>query len=187
MAGAVPASLRPRLLGFRFVLPVVPFAIALSLSLVLATEGRTRSAIPGVTCEASHVHYERFRGPGSAPKTLPWVIAEPRSVGLVGHLFYYDAHNYWGKRHLSGWRIYTGGESPDKRVSMKILWTGPPRISNASSLVVRGTRSAPSAHFSRVVDVGPSILKVPSPGCWRLTLTAGRATTFLTVLAVSRN
>jgi hypothetical protein len=177
------------------VLAVVLVAIALTLSLLLATAGRTRSLAgatrstsmtPGVTCEASPVHYERFRGPGSAPKNLPWVIAEPRSVGLVGHLFYYDAHNTWGKRHLSGWRIYSGGQSPDERVSMKILWTGPPRISNASSLVVRGTRLAPAAHFSRVLDVGPSILKAPSPGCWRLSLTAGRATTFLTVLAVNR-
>jgi hypothetical protein len=177
-------------------LAVVLFAVALLPSLVLAS-GSARSsgwkrktltrATAGEACEVSHVHYERFRGPGSAPKTLPWVIAEPHSVGLVGHLFYYAAHNSWGKRHLSGWRIFTGGESPDKRVSMKILWTGPARISNASSLVVRGTRIAPAAHFSRVLDVGPSILKVPSPGCWRLSLTAGPATTFLTVLAVKRS
>jgi hypothetical protein len=178
----------------RLVLAVVLAAVALTLSLALAHTGRTRSFDGGArfaratpACEASRVHYERFHGPGSAPKTLPWVIAEPHSVGLVGHLFYYDAHNPWGKRHLSGWRIYTGGESPDKRVSMKILWTGPSRISNASSLLVRGTRIAPPAHFSHLLDVGPSIVKVPSPGCWRLSLTAGRATTFLTVLAVNRS
>lgn len=177
------------------VLAVVLFAVVLMVSLVLATTGSTRgsdgsariaSAAPGVACRVSHVHYERFRGPGPAPKTLPWVIAEPRAVGLVGHLFYYDAHNSWRKRHLARWRIYTGGESPYKRVSMKILWTGPPRISNASALMVRGTRIGLPSHFSQLLDVGPSILNVPRPGCWRLTLRAGRATTLLTVLAVDR-
>src|SRR6476620_344533 len=162
-------------------------AIVLMLSLVPATTGSRRSssggeprnADAGVVCNASQVHYERFRGPGPAPKTLPWVIAEPRSVGLVGHLFYYEAHNPWRKRHWSRWRIYTGGESPDKRVSMKILWTGPPRTSDASSLMVRGTRLGQSAHFSQLLDVGPSIVQVPRPGCWRLTLRAGDTKTLL--------
>jgi len=35
-----------------------------------------------------------------------------------------------------------------------------------------------------VLDVGPSVLKVPSRGCWRLTLHAGPAITHLTVLQV---
>jgi hypothetical protein len=179
-----------------FVFALVLFAIVVMLSLVPATTGSAPSsdaggakftrAAAGVVCNASQVHYERFRGPGPAPKALPWVIAEPRSVGLVGHLFYYEAHNPWRKRRRSRWRIYTGGESPDKRVSMKILWTGPPRISDASSLMVRGTRLGQSAHFSQLLDVGPSIVKVPRPGCWRLTLRAGNAKTLLTVLAVDR-
>jgi hypothetical protein len=135
-------------------------------------------------CPASRVHYERFRGPGPAVKTLPWVLAEPHAIGLVGHLFYYDAHNPWARRHMSGWRIYTGGKSPDKRINMKILWTAPPPISDARSLVVRGTRIVRPSHFSQVLDVGPSILNVPRPGCWHLTLQAGRAVTSLTVLAV---
>ena len=148
---------------------------------------QARLAEPRGGCRASHVHYERFRGPGPAVKTLPWVLAEPRSSGLVGHLFYYAAHNPWAKRHLSGWRIYTGGKSPDKRINMKILWTAPPPISNARSLVVRGTRIVRPSHFSQVLDVGPSILNVPRPGCWHLTLQAGRTVTSLTVVAVRRS
>ena len=178
------------------VLAFVSFAIVLMLSVAPTTTGTNRGSVgdnvrftraaAGAVCNASQVHYERFRGPGSAPKTLPWVIAEPRSVGLVGRLFYYDAYSSWRKHRRLRWRIYTGGESPDKRVSMKILWTGPPRISNASSLMIRGTRLGQSAHFSQLLDVGPSIVKVPRPGCWRLTLRAGNATTLLTVLAVDR-
>jgi hypothetical protein len=92
-------------------------------------------------CRASPVHYERFTGPGPSVRTLPWVAAEPRSVGLVGHLFYYGPPNPWAKRHLLGWRIYAGGKSPDKRINMKILWSAPSPISDAHSLIVRGTRS----------------------------------------------
>jgi hypothetical protein len=140
---------------------------------------------PPAGCEASHVHYERFRGPGPAVKTLPWIVAEPHSVGLVGHLFYYAANNPWASHHRSGWRIYTGGKTPDKRVNMKILWTAPPPVSDAPSLVVRGNRLVQPSHFLQVLDVGPSILKVPRAGCWRLTLHAGHAVTYLTVLAVA--
>jgi hypothetical protein len=175
-------------------LVVALFLVAFMLSLVLATTGGTRSpdgrarsgTVPVVACEASLVHYERFRGPSPAVKTLPWIVAQPHSVGLVGHLFYYDdAHNPWAKRRRSGWRIYTGGKSPDRRVNMKILWTAPSPISDAPSLVVRGTRIVRPSRFSQVLDVGPSILKVPRPGCWRLTLRAGRFVTHLTVLALA--
>jgi len=173
-------------------LGVALILVAFVLPLLLATTGGTRSSdgrasaqAPTVACDASRVHYERFQGPSPAVRTLPWVVAKPRSVGLVGHLFYYDAHNPWAKSHRSGWRIYTGGKSPDKRINMKVLWTAPAPVSDARSLVVRGTRSAQPAHFSQVLDVGPSILKVPRPVCWHLTLYAGRAVTQLTVLAVA--
>ena len=174
-------------------LVVALFVVVFMLSLVLPTTGGTRSSGGRArfanallaACEASHVHYERFRGPSPAVKTLPWIVAEPHSVGLVGHLFYYDAHNPWARHHRSGWRIYTGGKSPDKRVNMKILWTAPSPVSDAPSLFIRGTRIVRPSHFSRVLGVGPSILKVPGPGCWSLTLHAGRAVTHLTALAVA--
>jgi hypothetical protein len=169
------------------------FMVAFMLSLVLATTGRTRSSdsrarfttAQVAACEASRVHYERFRGPSPAVKTLPWIVAEPHSVGLVGHLFYYDAHNPWATHHRSGWRIYAGGKSPDKRLNMKILWTAPSPVSDAPSLLVRGKRLVRPSHFSQLLHVGPSILKVPRAGCWRLTLHAGPAVTYLTVLAVA--
>jgi hypothetical protein len=117
--------------------------------------------------------------------TLPWVIAEPPSVGLVGHLFYYEAANPWAERHLPGWRIYTGGKSPDERVNMKVLWSAPSPISDAQSLVVRASGIGDRGRFSQMLDVGPSILKVPRAGCWRLSLRTGHVVTRLTLLAVS--
>jgi hypothetical protein len=175
-------------------LVVALLVIALVISLALATTGSSRSSDRRATfatasvglCEASQVHYERFRGQSPpAVKSLPWIVAQPHSVGLVGHLFYYATHtNPWANHHRSGWRIYTGGKSPDRRVNMKILWTAPSPVSDAPSLFVRGTRLVYPAVFSQVLAVGPSILKVPRPGCWRLTLRAGSAVTKLTVLGV---
>ena len=132
----------------------------------------------------SRVHYERFRGGGPNVRTLPWVIAEPRSVGLVGHLFYYNRYeNPWAKRRLAGWRVYAGGRSPDRRMNMKILWSAPPPIDGAT-LTVLGTRTVDRAHFSRTLEVGPSVLRIPR-GCWRLSLRTRRTLTHLTVLAIA--
>jgi len=179
-----------RLIAVVIALFVIMFLIALVLATTGISRGPDRRArfetAPLGACAASQVHYERF--PGQSPpaaKTLPWIAAEPHSVGLVGHLFYYATHNNpWANHHRSGWRIYTGGKSPDGRGNMKILWTAPSPVSDASSLFVRGTRLVHLAVFSQVLAVGPSILKVPRPGCWRLTMRAGSAVTKLTVLAV---
>jgi hypothetical protein len=146
-----------------------------------ATVARTGAPI---TCDASRVHYEPFPYTSPDLKRLPWVLAEPGSVRLAGHLFYYDAHNPWAVRHRSDWRVYTGGKAPDRRVNMKVLWTAAPPVSDAPSMTIRGVRIRPPSRFKQVVAIGPSILEVPRPGCWRLTLKAGRITTRLTVLAV---
>jgi hypothetical protein len=173
-----------RVLGAAGALLSVGFVV----SLVLITTGRgTASTVAGrasATCGASRVHYERFPYASPDVKALPWVLAEPASVRLAGHLFYYDAHNPWAARRRSDWRIYTGGKSPDGRVNMKVLWTAAPPVSAARSLTVRGVRIGQPGRFAQVLAVGPSILKVPRPGCWRLTLKAGRTTTRLTILAV---
>ena len=133
-------------------------------------------------CPVSLVHYERFAGAEPFLATLPWTAPEPRQVGLVGHLFYYDALG-WTRRRVRGFRIYSGGEAPDRRLQMKILWSAPEPL-EGRTLVVRGRRLGRPGRFVRTLEVGPSIVNVPRPGCWRLTLTAGRVTTRLTVLAL---
>ena len=66
---------------------------------------------------------QALHGVQSGLARLPWIAASPTSTGLVGHLFYYDGLNVWRQRQLPGVRIYSGGQSPDGRVSMKILWS----------------------------------------------------------------
>ena len=156
-----------------------------STGAVHSSNGRARVAkTHGALCKPSRVHYERFRGPSPPVRTLPWVVAEPQAVGLVGHLFYYGRSNSWARRRLAGWRIYTDGRSPDDRMNMKILWSAPPPVSDARSLVIRGIRTNQRSRFVQILDVGPSILRVPRPGCWRLSLRTRSIVTHLTVLAI---
>jgi hypothetical protein len=143
------------------------------------------SGAPGAaagSCPASAVHYERLAGVQPALASLPWIAPEPRSAGLVGHLFYYGALR-WSGRRVRDFRIYSGGRAPGGRLRMKILWSAPEPL-EGRPLVVRGTRVGRPGRFVRRLAVGPSIVNVPTPGCWRLTLSAGRVVTRLTVLAL---
>jgi hypothetical protein len=78
------------------------------------------------------VHY--FPYPGAEPglAQLPWIAASPITTGIVGHLFYYDNQNVWKQRQLARLRIYSGRQSPDGRLSMKILWDPTQRRSIAA-------------------------------------------------------
>jgi hypothetical protein len=151
-----------------------------SLALVVALPA---SAAGGTAarCRASPVHYERLAGVQPALAGLPWVAPRPSSAGLVGHLFYYGAVR-WGRRHVREFRIYSGGSAPGGRLQMKILWSAPKPL-EGRTLVVRGTRVGRPGRFVRTLAVGPSIVNVPRPGCWRLTLTTRQVVTRLTVLA----
>jgi hypothetical protein len=81
--------------------------------------------------------------------------------------------------------MYSGGRSPDNRVNMKILWSGPSGL-EGTRMTVRGNRFGSSDTFVQKLQVGPSIVNIPRPGCWRLTLTTGKTVTRLTATVVSR-
>ena len=105
---------------------------------------------------------------------------------MIGHLFYYDAslREQGGERLL----IYTGGELPGGGAT-KILWMVRPLSSSQVSISGRrldgpGTfaqqfRSASSPEGT----VFPSIVNVPSAGCWLLTVRSGRVTGRFAVVA----
>lgn len=127
-------------------------------------------------------------GRGAWPGQLPWVAASPTTTGIVGHLFYYDNQNVWKQRQLARLRIYSGGQSPDGRLSMKILWQT--QRSGGVLLHVQGDRLDGAGSFSEQLSPTasnatqfPSIVNVPSAGCWRLALAAGTTTGHVTVIA----
>jgi hypothetical protein len=168
-----------------------------SLVLVAAwsvgTDGRNAAAqapaSPLDRCDATLVHYRPYPGVQAGLAQLPWIAASPASTGLVGHLFYYDRLNVWTRKRLPRVRMYSGGQSPDGRISMKILWEM--RRGSAMLLGVRGTRLDGAGAFTLKLSSTssnskqfPSIIDVPGPGCWRLTLKAGTSTVHVAVLVV---
>jgi hypothetical protein len=133
-------------------------------------------------CGATRVHYGPFQGGGPGLAQLPWIAASPRSTGLVGHLFYYDRRNPWERARASSLRMYSEGESPDGRLSMKILWEVPrgsvPQFLDVHATRIDGSGSTFQQLPATSSDVSqfPSIIDIPAPGCWRLTLRAGATT-----------
>jgi hypothetical protein len=91
-----------------------------------------------------------------------------------------------GTAASTAFRIYSHGHVPGTAIQMKILWT----LSGSQTthgLTVRGERADGSGSFTESFPGGtqfPSIISVPSGGCWRLSLNTG-ATAHLSVLAVS--
>ena len=170
-------------------------APGLVLTLFLPWPGRAAANEPASSvsslgrCDPALVHYSRYKGAGAGLAQLPWIAASPASVGLVGHLFYYDHFNAWKQKHLPGLRLYSGGRSPDRRINMKILWEI--RRGTALDLIVRGRRLDGSGSFSQQLSSTssnprqfPSIINVPAPGCWRLTLTTGKTKASVSALVV---
>jgi len=129
-------------------------------------------------CAATPVHYEP--GIRAGLPATPWISAGRGSSGFVGHLFYYaDAlsdSRVYGSR---GAVVYAGGRTPAGGSATKILWVPRSRPRAGRTLAVTGRRLDAPGSFSqgfRIVPGSqfPSIVRVPSAGCWRLTLRSGR-------------
>lgn len=129
-----------------------------------------------IGCPITPIYTSPYSGPGSntIPTTLPWVQAEPASFGITGHLFYaINPQHYY---------LHAGGQFPGGPAD-KILWL----IENphaTQELEIRGTAlSNPQETFDEVfsaasspADNYPSIVNVPTAGCWQVTLTSGLVT-----------
>lgn len=143
--------------------------------------GQTASASP---CHPSQVQYTNYPGSSEGLSRLPWVRGEPRDVGLVALLWYWPEN--WTKRHLREARIFTRGVAP-AGYNVKILWAflaTSAKGRGGSELVVRGDPvdggRAFEQEFAAIGYAGQrgapsyaSIIDVPRPGCWRLTLKTG--------------
>lgn len=129
------------------------------------------AALAASACISAPVSYAA--PPDMGAPSIPWIHAGP----VVGYLFYYGANGPW-KARTARVLITTGGGPPGSYAT-KILWhvrrgtdgvsiigtrlDGPGRFRQAFS----ATPSGGGAYF-------PSILKIPSPGCWRVTVSSGR-------------
>ena len=144
-------------------------------------------------CDATLVRYKPYAGIDAGLAPYRWIAASPSSAGIVGHLFYYTAVKAWMRARAPGLQIYTGGQTPNGRASMKVLWDFPP-VTTALPVQLHGKRLDRSGSFVQTLSPAeptrsgptqyPSIVDVPVPGCWRLTLTIGTTVGRATVLAV---
>jgi hypothetical protein len=141
-------------------------AVAVAVPVVLSSErsGRTvpsansTSTAPGASCVdpvPSRVLPSWARSGFSDPRPrMPYVVGDDGAIAAI--LFA---------------QPLTTPPSPDH--SNKILWVA--RVDDGSSLRVTATLLDGSATATRVVDggPGPSIIDLPKPGCWHLTLKWG--------------
>ena len=116
-----------------------------------------------------------------------WVAGSPRTSGLVGALF--------GGEVVNGrLAAYAGGVNPGTRANEKILWIVSRRKRVGPRLVISGRKDGSTAvtYRRRLAEAGsaqvpgynyPSILDLPVPGCWKLTLRTGKVTATVSVLA----
>ncbi len=114
-------------------------------------------------CPASTVHY------GATSVGTPWV----RSGGITGNLFAYSGSVLMDGRVNSsdGLVLYTRGGTGNP--AMKVLWT---TRGGAGMLTVLGKRLDAAGAFKQRFagrQEFPSIVKIPTAGCWRLSVRSG--------------
>lgn len=140
----------------------------------LPTSSGARNAQPA--CPMSHVHYTPYPGVEQGLARLPWIAAAPDG-SFKAHLFFYDPRLVpWAKDRLLGARIFTVRKR--RQINPKVLW-----ITRAKgygrTLTMTGERLDAPGHFSATYQgFGdyPSYVSVPTPGCWRVSVTSGRVT-----------
>jgi hypothetical protein len=165
--------------------------------LVAGGRGVQAAAVPSAVlassrCQTTRVHYTPHAGSEAGLAPYPWITASPASA-IVGHLFYYTAVKAWLRARAPGLQIYAGGQTPNGRASMKVLWDFP-RVKTPLPVRLRGKRLDGAGSFVETWSPAgrtrtgptqyPSIVDVPAPGCWRLTLTTSTTVGSVTVLAV---
>jgi hypothetical protein len=135
-----------------------------------------------IACHPPRVRHTPYPGGDQRLSGIPWVRGEPRSSGLVGLLWYWREE--WGASTDA--RVFTGGVAPDG-MSAKVLWAfldpsardrgGPALVVEARNLDAPGEWRETFAAISYDGQEGApsyaSIIDLPSPGCWRLSLRTG--------------
>jgi len=155
----------------RLVLVAICVAVPLSGS-TTGAQGRPAA------CRATVVHHTPNRALGTLSDSR-WLRLDSRTAGMYGVLF--------GGEVVSGrLALYAGGKNPHTGGNEKILWLMPQRAKLGSEMRLVGRRLDAAGSF--VEHLGwatsddtpgqdfPSIVVVPRPGCWRLTLRSGRIT-----------
>jgi len=157
----------------------VRILVAAAAGCVLAAAGtaagRDRAA---ASCAPSAVTYRNAPGAngiGFNGGTPPWVSRD----GVVGFLFYYGAGPFRSLHSARAYVTLDGGVGTN--ASTKVLWWFKRTARVGASAQIVGTRLDAPGSFSGTTATQvagaafPSYLVVPAPGCWRVTVSSGRA------------
>jgi hypothetical protein len=127
-------------------------------------------SLPSAICASTAVQYKHGRIPG-----IPEVHALPRSAASSATLFYFGQTPF-RTLHPKTALISVGGRTSTG--STKILWWLP---GGNRTLTIAGSRVGEEGTFKQTAhrSLGgapsyPSIVNIPTAGCWRLTITSGR-------------
>jgi GNAT superfamily N-acetyltransferase len=177
----------------RIALPILPALLAFGAAACGGSDAAPAAESPPpssaaakapVACEPARVHYTPYPGGDERRLQIPWIAGKPAALGLVGLLWYWP--DEWRRQRVEQARIYTGGVAP-QGWNVKILWAfvaPSAKGQGGGEVLVEGHRlDGPGrfeARFSAIGYAGQqgapsyaSIIDVPRPGCWRLTLSTG--------------
>jgi hypothetical protein len=119
--------------------------------------------------------------PDSGAPSIPWIHAGP----ISGYLFYYSAKGPWQTLRDRVLITTRGGISGGYRT--KILWHVQ---AGSNAITLNGRRlDEPGRFRQRFATSGggyfPSVVVVPTVGCWRVAVTSGRRTRRFAFLALA--
>jgi hypothetical protein len=142
-----------------------------------------RAGASSVPCTETPLQTRPF--PGSL-HGLRWIVARPVSAGITGHLFYgRTVHGPAAAMHIHG-TMPDGGTT-------KILWVirvgavGPVLVITGHNRTGAGRsqQAFPAASGGGVAGTPyPSIIDVPTPGCWQFRLRSGQVRGTVTMRVV---
>jgi len=126
------------------------------------------AALAASACISAPVSYAT--PPNAGAPQIPWIHAGP----VVGYLFYYGAPGPW--KAQTGRVLVTPGGGITGQYATKILWHV---VGGARNTTITGQRLDAVGHFKHAFPATgggyyPSIINVPSEGCWRITVSSGR-------------
>jgi hypothetical protein len=146
--------------------------VALSVGVRAHAFGSTTSG-RATSCSPTPVHWQARKNAGTrAGLVMPWIAASPRKARVIGYLVYYAPGSAVVLVHHPGVVMYTGGETPEGGAT-SIIWV--PERNTGRYIYFRGRRLDGLGTFRQRSSFGsagtyPSVLRIPSAGCWKVTL-----------------
>jgi hypothetical protein len=144
-------------------------------------------AAAAALCAATPVHAAPFPGVEPGLAQLTWVQAGTKRARITGFLFGYDRRLV--EERAPRFALWANGAAPEGWAT-KVLWRIPVGRGERE-LVIRGTSLDGGGTFEqRSLRAGggagyPSIVDLPSAGCWRLDVRTGGVKARFVVKAVA--